>query len=119
MGYNNDRDNDSIKSKPNLEYIYIIDEKTIWIIDHSLGVAFPTPVNFSGKENGLYDSGLSYKEFADYLDFQNYLEELTGGQEVSLESSVNPGTFQETNKIIKWITRYAISQKDIYSLNPW
>ena len=108
MGYNNDLGIDSIKSKSNSEYVYIIDEGTIWFVDHSLGVAFPTPVNFAAKENGLYDSGLSYKEFADYLDFQNYLEEITGGQEVSLESSVNPVTFQETNRIIKWVTKYAL-----------
>jgi hypothetical protein len=108
MGYNSDRGIDLIKSKSTSEYVYIIDERTIWFIDHSLGVAFPTPVNFGGKENGLYDSGLPYKEFADYLDFQNYLEEITGGQEVSLESSVNPDTFQETNRIIKWVTKYAL-----------
>ncbi len=108
MGYNGDRGIDLIKSKSNSEYVYIIDEGTIWFIDHSLGVAFPTPINFAGKENGLYDSGLPYKEFADYLDFQNYLEEITGGQEVSLESSVNPVTFQETNRIIKWVTKYAL-----------
>jgi hypothetical protein len=108
MGYNNDRGIDLIKSKSDSEYVYIIDERTIWFIDHSLGVAFPTPVNFAGKENCLYDSGLPYKEFADYLDFQNYLEEITGGQEVSLESSVNPDTFQETNRIIKWVTKYAL-----------
>ena len=108
MGYNGDRGIDLIKSKSISEYVYIIDEGTIWFIDHSLGVAFPTPVSFAGKENGLYNSGLSYKEFADYLDFQNYLEEITGGQEVSLESSVNPVTFQETNRIIKWVAKYAL-----------
>ena len=108
MGYNNENDINLIKSTSNSEYVYIIDENTIWFIDYSLGVAFPTPVNFAGKENGLYGSGLSYKEFADYLDFQNYLEEITGGQEVSLESSVNPVTFQETNRIIKWVTKYAL-----------
>ena len=107
MGYNHDSGLDLLKSGSESEYVYIIDERTIWLIDHSLGVAFPTPVNFAGKENGLYDSGLSYKEFADYLDFQNYLEEVSGGQEVSLESSVNPDTFQETNRIIKWDTKHA------------
>lgn len=108
MAFDEDLNVDLIKPKSNSEYIYIIDEKTIWFLDHILGVAFPTPVDFSGKENGLYDSGLLYREFADYLDFQNYLEEITGGQEVSLESSVNPDTFEETNRIIKWVTRYAI-----------
>ncbi len=108
MAYHDDLHVDLIKSKSNSEYIYIIDERTIWFVDHKLGVAFPTPVSFSGKENGLYGSGLSYKEFADYLDFQNYLEEITGGQEVSLESSVNPDTFEETNRIIKWVTKYAL-----------
>lgn len=108
MKYNNDYGNDLIKSKTNSEYVHILDEGTIWFIDYVLGVAFPTPINFVDKENGLYESGLPYKEFPDYLDFQNYLEEITGGQEVSLESSVSLVAVNETNSIIRWITRYAI-----------
>jgi len=108
MKYNNERDNDLIKSKPNSEYVYILDERIVWFLDYILGVAFPTPINFKDKENGLYESGLPYKEFPDYLDFQNYLEEITGGQEVSLESSVNLDTSKETNSIIRWVTRFVI-----------
>jgi hypothetical protein len=107
MTYGYDRGNYLIKSKYNSEYIYITDENTIWFIDYRLGVAFPTPIDFSDKENGLYESGLSYKKFPDYLDFQNYLEEITGGQEVSLESPINPDTSQEVNSIVKWVTKYA------------
>ena len=108
MKYNNGYDNDPIKTKSNTEYAHIIDEGTIWFIDYILGVAFPTPIDFADKENGLYQSGLPYKEFPDYLDFQNHLEEITGGQEVSLESSVSFDTTKETNSIIRWIARYAI-----------
>lgn len=108
MGYNNNHGKCLIKSKSNSEYVYILDEGTIWFVDYILGVAFPTPINFSDTENGLYESGLSYKEFSDYLDFQNYLEEKTGGQEVSLESPINPDTTWESNSIIKWVTRYVI-----------
>ncbi len=115
MKYDNYRNNDSINSKSNSEYIYILDEGTIWFVDYFLGVAFPTPISFVDVENGLFGSGLPYREFSDYLDFQNFLEEITGGQEVSLESSVNPGTFKETNSIIKWATRYTIQKG---SANP-
>lgn len=108
MKHNNDYGNESIKKKSNSEYAHVLDEGTIWLIDYILGVAFPTPINFTGKENGLYESGLPYKEFPDYLDFQNYLEEITGGQEVSLESSVSLDTTKEANSMIRWITRYAI-----------
>jgi len=105
------------KSNPNSEYVFIFDEQTIWLVDYRLGVAFPTPIDFTSKQNGLYESGLSYKQFPDYLDFQNYLEEITGGQEVSLEITLNPDADIQTNGnsrgackgsssdggIIKWI----------------
>jgi hypothetical protein len=109
MKYNNNYSKYLIKSNPGSEYVYLLNERTIWFIDYILGVAFPTPINFEDKENGLCESGLQYKEFSDYLDFQNYLEEKTGGQEVSLESQVNPDTAWESNSIIKWITRYIVS----------
>jgi hypothetical protein len=88
-----------ILKKNNLcyEYVFILDEQTIWLVDYRLGVAFPTPIDFTSKQNGLYESGLSYKQFPDYLDFQNYLEEMTGGQEVSLEITVNVDTDIQTN----------------------
>jgi hypothetical protein len=108
MTYDNDHGSDLTKSKSNSEYVHILDEGTVWFIDYVLGVAFPTPINFADKENGLYGSGLPYKEFPDYLDFQNYLEEITGGQEVSLESTVSLVGANETISIIRWITRYAI-----------
>jgi hypothetical protein len=106
------------KSNPNSEYVFIFDEQTIWLVDYRLGVAFPTPIEFTSKQNGLYESGLSYKQFPDYLDFQNYLEEITGGQEVSLEITLNPdadiqangnsrgackGSSSSDGGIIKWI----------------
>ena len=105
---NNDYGNGLIKKKHNSEYGHILDEGTIWCIDYTLGVAFPTPISFAAKENGLYGSGLPYKEFPDYLDFQNHLEEITGGQEVSLESSASLDATKETNSIIRWNARYAI-----------
>ncbi len=108
MKYYNGYGNELIKKKYDSEYAHILDEGTIWCIDYILGVAFPTPINFEDKENGLYGSGLPYREFPDYLDFQNHLEEITGGQEVSLESSVSLDRTKETNSIIRWNTRYAI-----------
>ena len=85
------------KNNQGLEYVFILDEQSIWLVDYRLGVAFPTPIDFTSKQNGLYESGLSYKQFPDYLDFQNYLEEITGGQEVSLEIKVNSVTNIQTN----------------------
>jgi|GEM_PF-715528 hypothetical protein len=87
------------KNNLSSEYVFILDEQSIWLVDYRLGVAFPTPIDFTSKQNGLYESGLSYKQFPDYLDFQNYLEEITGGQEVSLEIKVNPDTNIQTNSI--------------------
>ncbi len=84
-------------NNPNSEYVFILDEQTIWLVDYRLGVAFPTPIDFTSKQNGLYESGLSYKQFPDYLDFQNYLEEITGGQEVSLEITLNFNTDVKAN----------------------
>jgi len=85
------------KNNSKSEYVFIFDEQTIWLVDYRLGVAFPTPIDFTSKQNGLYESGLSYKQFPDYLDFQNYLEEITGGQEVSLEITLNPDSDIQTN----------------------
>ena len=85
------------KNNPNSEYVFILAEQTIWLVDYRLGVAFPTPIDFTSKQNGLYESGLSYKQFPDYLDFQNYLEEITGGQEVSLEITLNFNTDVKAN----------------------
>ena len=85
------------KNNLSSEYVFILDEQSIWLVDYRLGVAFPTPIDFTSKQNGLYESGLSYKQFPDYLDFQNYLEEITGGQEVSLEIKVNSVTNIQTN----------------------
>jgi hypothetical protein len=87
------------KNNLNSEYVFILDEQSIWLVDYRLGVAFPTPIDFTSKQNGLYESGLSYKQFPDYLDFQNYLEEITGGQEVSLEIKINSDTNIQTNSI--------------------
>ena len=85
------------KNNQSLEYVFILDEQSIWLVDYRLGVAFPTPIDFTSKQNGLYESGLSYKQFPDYLDFQNYLEEITGGQEVSLEITLNPDADIQTD----------------------
>jgi hypothetical protein len=93
------------KNNLNSEYVFILDEQSIWLVDYRLGVAFPTPIDFTSKQNGLYESGLSYKQFPDYLDFQNYLEEITGGQEVSLEIKVNPDTNIQTNSIDRGSSR--------------
>ena len=43
------------KNIPNSEYVFILDEQTIWLVDYRLGVAFPTPIDFASKQNGLYE----------------------------------------------------------------
>jgi hypothetical protein len=96
------------KNNPNSEYVFILDEQTVWLVDYRLGVAFPTPIDFTSKQNGLYESGLFYKQFPDYLDFQNYLEEITGGQEVPLETAINLDTDSETNSNARYSTNTRI-----------
>jgi len=73
----------------NAEYVHLIQDVNAWYIDYIIGVAFRTPINFRDKMNGLLESGRRYREFSDYKDMQDYLEEITG-QEIVLESSINP-----------------------------
>ena len=73
----------------NAEYVHLIQDVNAWYIDYIIGVAFRTPINFRDKMNGLLESGRRYREFSDYKEMQDYLEEITG-QEIVLESSINP-----------------------------
>ena len=43
--------------------------------------------HFADKMNGLRESGRPYREFSDYKDMQDYLDEITG-QEIVIESSI-------------------------------
>lgn len=79
----------------NAEYIYIIEDKEVWFIDYIIGIAFKTPVDFRTINRysiGLLESGRSYTEFYDIKDFQDYMEEKVGGQEIDVESSIDPVT---------------------------
>jgi hypothetical protein len=87
----------------NAEYVHLIQDVNAWYIDYIIGVAFRTPINFRDKMNGLLESGRRYREFSDYKDLQDYLEEITG-QEIVLESSMNPETNTEFDNKIVWET---------------
>jgi hypothetical protein len=85
----------------NAEYIHLIQDPNVWFIDYMLGVAFRTPIHFGDKMNGLCESGRPYKEFSDYKDMQDYLEEIIG-QEIVIESAIEPETHTEYDTRIVW-----------------
>ena len=83
----------------NAEYVHIIEDKEVWFIDYIVGIAFKTPVDFRTINRysiGLLESGRSYTELYDIKDFQDYMEEKVG-QEIDIESSVDPMTKLEKN----------------------
>ena len=78
----------------NAEYVYIIEDKEVWFIDYIIGIAFKTPIDFrtiSRYGIGILESGRSYTELYDLKDFQDYMEERVG-QEIDIESSLDPAT---------------------------
>jgi hypothetical protein len=83
------------------EYVHLIEDPNVWFIDYVIGVAFRTPINFTDKMNGLCESGRPYREFSDYKNMQDYLDEITG-QEIVFESSMDPGTGSEFDSRIVW-----------------
>jgi hypothetical protein len=91
-------------NEPNAEYVHLIQDLNVWFIDYIIGVAFRTPVHFADKMNGLDESGRPYREFSDYKDMQEYLEEITG-QEIVIESSIDPTTDTEFDSKIVWQTK--------------
>jgi hypothetical protein len=86
------------------EYVHLIEDANVWFIDYVIGVAFRTPINFTDKMNGLCESGRPYREFSDYKDMQDYLDEITG-QEIVIESSMDLGTGSEFDSRIVWNTK--------------
>ena len=95
-------------SAANAEYAYIIEDKNIWFIDYIIGTAFKTPVEFTTSNKtqngtvGLLESGRPYREFTDIKEFQDYLEDKVG-QEIEIESSVNPATnIERDDRRIIW-----------------
>jgi hypothetical protein len=83
----------------NAEYVYIIDNQEVWFIDYIVGIAFKTPVDFRTINKygiGLLESGRSYTELSDIKEFQDYMEEKVG-QEIDIESSVDPITNLEND----------------------
>ena len=97
-------------SSANAEYAYIIEDEDVWFVDYIIGIAFKTPVDFSKyKENrsthailGLLESRRPYLEFQDMKDFQDYMEDKIG-QEIAIESSVDPITnVERDDRRIVW-----------------
>jgi hypothetical protein len=88
--------------KSDAEYAYVIEDQEIWFIDYIICIAFRTPISFRDRTNSLSDSGRTYNVFSDYKQLQDYLEEKTGGQEIVIESSIDPNTKAESNSRIIW-----------------
>jgi hypothetical protein len=91
-------------SGSNAEYVHLSEDAKVWFIDYIIGVAFRTPINFADKMNGLCESGRPYREFSDYKDMQDYLDEITG-QEIVIESSIDTGTDSDFDSRIVWNTK--------------
>lgn len=94
----------------NAEYAYVIEDEDVWFIDYIIGIAFKTPVDFSKYKKyrasnatvGLLESGRPYTEFQDIKDFQDYMEDKIG-QEITIESSVDPITnVERDDRRIVW-----------------
>ena len=97
------KENVVFSTEANAEYVHLIEDVNVWFIDYIIGVAFRTPINFADKMNGLRESGRPYREFSDYKDMQDYLDEITG-QEIVIESSID-GTDTEFDSRITWKTK--------------
>ena len=98
------KENVLFSAELNAEYVHIIEDVNVWFIDYVIGVAFRTPINFADKMNGLRESGRPYREFSDYKDMQDYLDEITG-QEIVIESSIDRGRDAEFDSRITWKTK--------------
>ncbi|MFL6367501.1 MAG: hypothetical protein ACJ72T_02995 [Nitrososphaeraceae archaeon] len=103
----------STTTSANAEYAYVIQDEDVWFIDYIIGIAFKTPVDFSKYKKdttsnaivGLLESGRPYTEFQDIKDFQDYMEDKIG-QEIAIESSVDPITNVERDdrRIVWYVT---------------
>ena len=69
-----------INVKHDRQYLYITEERDLQLIDHKIGVAFPTRVDFKRLGNCLYRSVMKYKGFSDSVNILTYLEEITEDQ---------------------------------------
>ena len=87
------KENEVSLNEANAEYVHLVEDVNVWFIDYVIGVAFRTPINFVDKMNGLSKSGRPYREFSDYKDMQDYLDEITD-QEIVIESSIDLGQIQ-------------------------
>lgn len=81
----------------NAEYVFIAADKSVWFIDFIIGIAFKTPIDFYNELNGLEQSGRKYKWFDDILGLQFYLDEIVLGQEIVIETTVNPENGKEND----------------------
>ena len=97
--------NEKVVTEANAEYVHLIEDVNAWFIDYVIGVAFRTPINFTDKMNGLRESGRPYREFFNYKDMQDYLDEITG-QEIVFESSIDLESGTEYDSKVVWKTRF-------------
>ena len=81
----------------NAEYVFIAADKSVWFIDFIIGIAFKTPIAFYNELNGLEQSDRKYKWFDDILGLQFYLDEIVLGQEIVIETTVNPENGKEND----------------------
>lgn len=81
----------------NAEYVFIAADKSVWFIDFIIGIAFKTPIDFYNELNGLEQSDRKYKWFDDILGLQFYLDEIVLGQEIVIETTVNPENGKEND----------------------
>lgn len=81
----------------NAEYAFIAADKSVWFLDFIIGIAFKTPIDFYAELNGLEQSGRKYKWFDDILGLQCYLDEIVLGQEIVIETTVNPENGKEND----------------------
>ena len=81
----------------NAEYVFIAADKSVWFIDFIIGIAFKTPIDFYNELNGLEQSSRKYKWFDDILGLQFYLDEIVLGQEIVIETTVNPENGKEND----------------------
>jgi hypothetical protein len=74
----------------NAEYVFISSDKSVWLIDFIIGIAFKTPIDFYDELNGLYQSGRTYRLFEDIVELQLYLDTIVKDQEIVVETTINP-----------------------------
>jgi hypothetical protein len=89
------RNQNSIGRDQNVEYVFIAADNSVWFIDFIIGIAFKTPIDFYDELHGLEQSGRKYRFFDDIMGLQFYLDEIVVGQEIVIETSIDPASGKE------------------------